>query len=91
MDELGSLTVGGPADVAVLSVEKGHFGFVDTFGARMKGTQKIDCELTVKDGLVVYDQNGISRDDWDKLGPRYKAQGSNEWDGTINATVRGRK
>lgn len=91
MDELGSLTVGAPADVAVLRVEKGSFGFVDTFGARMKGTQKIACELTVKDGLVVYDQNGMSRDDWNKLGAHYKAQGSNEWDGTINSTVRGRK
>ena len=85
MDDVGSLTVGAPADVAVLRVVKGSFGFVDTFGARMKGTQKIDCELTVKDGLVVYDQNGISRDDWNKLDPRYKAQGSNAWDGTINA------
>jgi len=91
MNELGSLTVGAPADVAVLRVEKGNFGFVDTFGARMKGTQKIDCELTVKDGLVVYDQNGISREDWDKLGPRYKAQGGNNWDGTLNTAVRSRR
>lgn len=91
MDDLGSLSVGSPADVAVLRVARGSFGFVDTYGARMKGTQKIECELTVKDGLVVYDQNGISREDWEKLGPHYKSQGSSTWDGTINSTVRARK
>jgi dihydroorotase len=90
MDELGNLTVGAPADVAVLRVENGNFGFVDTFGARMKGTRKIDCELTVKDGLVVYDQNGISREDWDKLGPRYKSQAGKNWDETLEAPVRSR-
>lgn len=91
MEELGNLSAGAPADVAVLRLERGNFGFVDVNGARMKGTQKLDCELTVRDGLVVYDLNGISRDDWEKLGRDYKAQGDNRWDGTINATVRGRR
>jgi dihydroorotase len=91
MEDLGNLSVGAPADLAVLRIERGNFGFVDVNGARMKGTQKILCELTVRDGLVVYDLNGISREDWTKLGPKYKAQGDNRWDGTINSTVRGRK
>ena len=91
VEELGNLSVGAPADIAVLRLERGNFGFVDVNGARMKGTQKLDCELTVRDGLVVYDLNGISREDWEKLGPAYKAQGDNRWDGTINATVRGRR
>jgi dihydroorotase len=87
--EIGQLTVGAPADVAVLTVHRGKFGFVDTFGAKMTGTQKLECELTVRDGLVVYDLNGITRDDWTKLG-QYKAQGDKSWDGTLNATVRAR-
>jgi dihydroorotase len=91
VEELGNLSVGAPADIAVLRLERGNFGFVDVNGARMKGTQKLDCELTVRDGLVVYDLNGISREDWERLGPAYKAQGDNRWDGTINATVRGRR
>ena len=91
MEDLGNLSVGAPADIAVLRLERGNFGFVDVNGARMKGTQRLDCELTVRDGLVVYDQNGISREDWEKLGKDYKAQGDNRWDGTINATVRGRR
>src|SRR5262249_18451115 len=44
-EEFGNLSVGAPADIAVLRVEKGNFGFIDIFGARMKGTQKLICEL----------------------------------------------
>ena len=90
-EELGNLDVGAGADVAVLRIERGNFGFVDSYGARMRGTQRLVSELTVRDGLVVWDQNGISREDWGKLGPKYRPQGDNRWDGTINATVRGRK
>jgi len=91
MEALGNLSVGASADIAVLRVERGNFGFVDVNGARMKGSQKLDCELTVRDGLVVYDLNGISREDWEKLLPNYVAQGDNRWDGTINATARGHR
>ena len=90
-ESLGNLSVGAPADIAVLRIERGNFGFVDSYGARMNGTQKLDCELTVKDGLVVWDLNGISRDDWKTLDKHYKAQGANEWDGTLNSSVRSRK
>lgn len=89
-EELGNLSVGAPADVAVLRVVNGDFGFVDTFGAKMKGNRKFVCEMTVRDGLVVYDLNGISREEWNKLG-KYSAQGNGAWDGTLGATVRERK
>jgi dihydroorotase len=81
-DELGNLSVGADADVAVLRLEKGHFGFVDTYGARMQGVEKLICELTVRDGRVVWDLNGITRDDWTTLG-HYGQQGSKVWDNTI--------
>lgn len=68
-EEIGHLTVGAPGDVALLRVEKGHFGFVDSRGWRMDGNQKLECELTVKDGEVVWDLNGISRDDWKTAQP----------------------
>lgn len=90
-EEFGNLSVGAPADVAVLRVEKGNFGFIDTFGARMKGAQKLGCELTVRDGRVVYDLNGMTREDWNKLG-NYTSQGDPRWDGTLGGgTGRGRK
>jgi dihydroorotase len=89
-EEFGNLSVGAGADVAVLRLEKGNFGFIDTFGARMRGTQKLVCEMTVRDGKVVYDLNGITREDWNKLG-NYTSQGDRRWDGTLNETVRARK
>jgi dihydroorotase len=81
-DELGNLSVGSDADVAVFRLEKGSFGFVDTNGARMAGNQKLSCELTVRDGRVVWDLNGLTRDDWKHLG-HYRQQGSPVWDRTI--------
>jgi dihydroorotase len=89
-EELGNLSVGTAADVAVLRVEEGHFGFVDTYGARMQGTRKLVCELTLRDGRVVYDLNGITREDWEKLG-NYLAQGDAAWDATMSGEVRKRK
>ncbi len=89
-EELGHLTPGAVADVAVLRLLKGQFGFVDVYGARLRGTQKLVAELTVKDGLVMWDLNGITRQDWDKLG-NYGPQGDARWDGTIGPGVRQRK
>jgi dihydroorotase len=79
-DRLGHLSVGAPADVAVLRVEKGRFGFVDSFGARMNGNERLVCELTVRDGKVVYDLNGLTRPDWQTLPRDYRATGDSRWD-----------
>ena len=89
-EELGNLSVGAGADIAVLRVEEGSFGFVDTYGARMRGSKKLACELTIRNGRVVYDLNGITREDWEKLG-KYTAQGDARWDGTLVGEVRSRK
>jgi len=89
-EELGNLSVGAGADIAVLRVEEGSFGFVDTYGARMRGSRKLECELTIRNGRVVYDLNGITREDWEKLG-KYTAQGDARWDGTLVGEVRSRK
>jgi dihydroorotase len=84
-EELGHLSEGAPADVAVLRLEKGNFGYVDSGGARMRGNQKLSCELTIRDGRVVYDTNGITREDWDKLPARYTSQADPRWDGTLRS------
>ena len=75
-EELGHLSVGADADLAVLRLEKGQFGFVDMYGAKLGGTQRLVCELTLRSGRVVYDLNGMTREDWDKLPPNYRRQGS---------------
>ena len=63
--DLGHLGVGAEADLAVLRVETGDFGFLDINNARMKGDKKILCELTIRGGRVVYDLNGIAGEAWD--------------------------
>jgi len=89
-EELGNLTVGAIADVAVLSVLTGKFGYTDVYGARLRGDKKIVAELTLRDGRIVWDLNGLSREDWDKLG-NYTAQGDGSWDATLGQSVRERK
>jgi dihydroorotase len=79
-EELGHLSIGAIADVAVLRLEKGKFGFVDQNGARLDGTQKLICELTLRDGRVVYDLNGLTRERWDKI-PEGTRGGDPRWDG----------
>jgi dihydroorotase len=89
-EELGNLSVGSPADVTVLRVETGKFGFTDMYGARMNGTQKLDCELTVQKGKVVYDLNGISRPEWTTLPAGYRETGDAAWDAVTPARRGGR-
>ena len=62
--ELGHLSAGAEADVAVLGLQRGNFGFIDSSGNRMLGDQKLECELTIKGGQVVWDLNGRSRPMW---------------------------
>jgi dihydroorotase len=87
-DGLGHLSVGAVADVAVLRLESGRFGLVDMNGARMDATGRLVCELTVKDGKVVYDLNGISRPDWRTLPANYGQTGDARWDGLNPAPIR---
>jgi dihydroorotase len=89
-EELGHLTVGAAADVAVLRLETGSLGFVDVYGARLRGNKRLTAELTLRDGRVVWDRNGLTREDWDKLG-NYASQGNPAWDGTLGGgSVRSR-
>ena len=80
-DQLGNLSVGSPGDLAVLGVENGEFGFTDMYGARVHGNKKFVCEMTIRAGKIVYDLNGISRADWEKLPPNYTQIGDPRWDG----------
>ena len=81
-EQLGHLSVGAPADVAVLRVEKGDFGFIDMYGAVLKGTQRLSCEMTLRDGRIVYELNGLARPEWTTLPKNYRATGDRRWDGT---------
>ena len=64
--DLGHLSAGAAADIAVFSVRTGNFGFIDVQRKRMDGSQKLECELTIREGSVVYDLNGISSPIWNE-------------------------
>ncbi len=58
--ELGNLSIGAPADVALLSLDKGSFGYIDVGGFKITGDKKLVCQLTLRDGEVVWDLNGLA-------------------------------
>jgi dihydroorotase len=62
--ELGHLSPGAEADITVLRVRTGEFGFLDSAGARMTGTKLLVPELTIRKGAVVWDLNGTAGQDW---------------------------
>jgi dihydroorotase len=76
--QLGQLTEGAIADVAVLNLRHGDFGYIDGSGAVMKGHEKIECELTIKDGKFVYDLNGRAAEPWDQP-PSAAAKQAKKW------------
>lgn len=63
--ELGNLDQGAPADVAVFNLREGDFGFVDVYGNRRSGSQKLETELTIRAGEVVWDLNGTAAPEWE--------------------------
>ena len=63
-EDLGHLSVGAVADIAVLNIRDGNFGFVDARGFKIDGTRKFEAEMTIREGLVVWDLNGLSAIDY---------------------------
>jgi dihydroorotase len=58
--DLGNLSIGTEADVAIFSLAEGNFGFLDITGEKLNGTQKLVAELTIRAGKVVWDLNGMA-------------------------------
>jgi dihydroorotase len=67
--QYGHLTVGAGADVAVLRLDNGKFGFLDQRNGLTNGTQRLACELTLLDGNVVWDLNGLMGEPWETQPP----------------------
>jgi dihydroorotase len=62
--ELGTLSLGAEADVAVMALDDGEFGFVDCGRTRLDSTQRLRCVLTVRSGEIVYNPLGIGLPSW---------------------------
>jgi dihydroorotase len=69
--ELGHLSLGAVADVAVLRMMEGKFGYMDSFGGTLAGDRRLFCELTLKDGQVVWDWNGRSGTEYRQMPQNY--------------------
>jgi dihydroorotase len=70
-EELGHLSPGAPADIAVWNLMSGSFGFADYAGGGVRAGQRLFCELTLKDGRVVWDWNARDSRDWRELPASY--------------------
>jgi dihydroorotase len=69
--ELGTLSVGKEADIAVLEQLDGPFSYIDCGFARMDGKGKLIARMTVRAGHIVYDPSGLSMVGWEKARPQY--------------------
>ena len=65
-EDLGNLSEGAEADIAVFRLHEGEFGFIDSERSMNPGTQKLETELTLRAGRVVWDLNGIASPKWDE-------------------------
>lgn len=61
--ELGHLSEGAIADLALLQIREGEFGVWDRTGQKLVTNQRLECEMTIKGGQVVYDFNGRAAQD----------------------------
>ncbi len=69
--ELGTLSVGADADVAVLDLQEGAVALVDCGKAKLTGTKRLRCRLTVRAGSIVYNPDGLALKEWPDAPPEY--------------------
>ena len=69
--ELGTLSVGKDADIAVLELAKGHFSYIDCGVARFDGNAQLTARMTIRAGRIAYDPSGLSMVEWEKARPQY--------------------
>lgn len=67
--ELGALNEGGVADMAVFEIQQGKFGFVDSARTRLDASRRFRCLLTMRNGAIVWDSDGLSITDTLRAGP----------------------
>jgi dihydroorotase len=66
--ELGTLNEGAVADVAVFALRSGVFAFKDSWHVKRLGTKRLECVLTVRDGKLVFDRDGLGFPLWSTAG-----------------------
>ena len=64
-EDLGHLSIGAEADVAVFNLREGDFGFMDIRRTKLDANEKLEAELTLRAGRIVWDLNGLSAPSWE--------------------------
>jgi len=63
-EDLGHLSEGAEADIVLIRRRTGDFGFIDTAGVVESGSEKLEAEVTLRAGRVVWDLNGLATRRW---------------------------
>jgi dihydroorotase len=69
--DLGTLSPGAEADVAVLRWQDQPRWFADCGRARLEGPGEFACDLTLRAGKIVWDPTGLSMPEWTSAPPSY--------------------
>jgi dihydroorotase len=69
--ELGTLSVGREADIAVLELMKGRFDYIDCGVAKMDGNVRLTARMSIRAGRILFDPSGLSMVEWEKARPQY--------------------
>jgi dihydroorotase len=78
--ELGTLSVGSCADIAVISKLDGDFGYIDNGYAKIAGSSILDCRMTIRGGKIVFDIYGMSMPKWEEA-PKDTYWRDHSWQG----------
>lgn len=69
--ELGHLSVGSEADIAIFTLRKGNFGFYARDG-KIAGKDRLETEMTIRAGRIVYNLNAIAEPNVLPAAPRQR-------------------
>ncbi len=69
--QLGTLSEGAEADVAVLRLLPGRQRYIDCGRAYFEGEGRLECAMTLRAGRVVWDPTGLSMPFWEEAPERY--------------------
>jgi len=58
--DIGNLGEGAVADIALISIRKGTFGLLDTKNTKLIADRRLEAEMTIRAGKIVWDLNGLA-------------------------------
>jgi len=66
--EMGTLGEGHIADITVLRMRKGVFAYKDAWGKKKLGDKRLEAVMTVRNGEIVFDLDGLAFPEWETAG-----------------------